>query len=261
MIYSKFKAITVCAVALSLVGSAMGQTQSVSYPSTIDPTYMNNMFSNFNSLYGITYPDQVASTSSFNTLNSRAVSNGQYNMQRSATGYRRGINVYSGTPYDTMAAGHLGGNYQGLQNFNGTNQYESDHKIRGGALAGIIVGSVIGGLLVIAGLISAFLAWRAHEKRRRSTLYADYRSNYRPEPKDSLKDHVPGEYYRESHRQMITPVYSKEALASSEYRKDHQITYRDGTKQTETVIPRPNNNNEFYNQQDHYENPPHLYRR
>ncbi|EGC30794.1 hypothetical protein DICPUDRAFT_157422 [Dictyostelium purpureum] len=186
------------------------------------------------------YPAGVQQNSAITPQFASAVdSNTLINSNLPANTYRVGVNQYSSLTPTQFENGHISGTQAGLQPINGTDTYEyrGDGGIAGGTLAGIIVGSVLGGLLVLAGLISAFMSWRRHMELKKSTLYADYRNNYKVEPVPDVKDHVPGEYYRESHRITLNDGYNHEAVNSARYRENHNLSYVNRENQ-ELNIPR-----------------------
>ncbi|KAN0012312.1 hypothetical protein ACTFIU_007610 [Dictyostelium citrinum] len=203
----------------------------------------NNWVRNVGSTFGLqqsqTVPTEFAT-------NINTIQNG--NLARTPGSYRLGYNSYSATNAQAFQNGHIAGSNVGLYPLNGTNLWDPSggNGIAGGTLAGIIVGSVLGGLLVLLGIISAFISWRRHMELKKSTLYADYRNNYKAEPIPDIKDHVPSEYYRDSHRIGLNQAYTAEAISSTRYRDNNNLSYVN-RENHEVTIPRNasdiNNNN------------------
>ncbi|KAF2078596.1 hypothetical protein CYY_000096 [Polysphondylium violaceum] len=223
------------ALVLSMSGAALGQALTNEQQSAVFQNWANN--------YGRTFASQQDQLAYFNTLNERNNFNMDYNLARTdPQAYINGLNYYSDRTNAQFANGHLGGNVGGLSYINGTDTkyYKTGGGIAHGTLAGIIVASVLGGLLVIAGFISSFLSWRSHMDRKHSTLYADYRNAYRAEKMDAVKDHVPGEFYRESHRIALNDGYVQENVASNRYREANHLSYIGRATDREVIIPKTN---------------------
>ncbi|KAK5580415.1 hypothetical protein RB653_000432 [Dictyostelium firmibasis] len=203
----------------------------------------NNWVRNVGSTFGV-QESQTVPTDFATNINT--IRNG--NLASTASSYKLGYNSYSTASAQAFQNGHIAGSNVGLYPLNGTNLYSNSrgNGIAGGTLAGIIVGAVLGGLLVLIGAISAFISWRRHMELKKSTLYADYRTNYKAEPIPDIKDHVPSEYYRESHRIGLNQAYTADAVASTRYRENNNLSYVN-RENHEVTIPRTatdiNNNN------------------
>eukprot|EP01133_Synstelium_polycarpum_P018952 gene18952-22680_t len=160
----------------------------------------------------------------------------QWNANRQPNSYLKSANSYSDQSYDQFANGHLGSRQEGFNKVNGTKKHRRG--LHGGKLAGVIIGSVIGGFLILAGIISACIAWRRHSAKKRSTMYADYRSNYNVDRRDPYVDRqAPQEYYRESHRNTLNQGYANETTAADRFRDEN--LYRANYADRDVLVPRP----------------------
>eukprot|EP01132_Coremiostelium_polycephalum_P008253 gene8253-10141_t len=185
------------------------------------------VFDNWANAYRPVQPTtQLLAARDMSNFDQRRINVGDYNYARRSGAYKKGFNKYSDLSYSNFSNGHLGGNVAGLSVINGTDTYtRRGGGISNGALAGILVGSIVGGLLILAGIIAAFFAWRHHRKRKDNTLYADYRTNYRVDREENAIRDPPREYYREAHRASLNEGYGEDVAASERYREDHMGRY------------------------------------
>ncbi|EAL64405.1 hypothetical protein DDB_G0286053 [Dictyostelium discoideum AX4] len=233
------------AICVGIVGMLYGASMALAQTNLDNSQSVliyNNWVRNIGSTFGLQQSQSVPTdfVTNINTIQSG-------NLARTPGSYKLGYNSYSATNAQAFQNGHIAGSNIGLYPMNGTNLWNTKgNGIAGGTLAGIIVGSVLGGLLVLVGMISAFISWRRHMELKKSTLYADYRSNYKAEPIPDIKDHVPSEYYRESHRIGLNQGYNVDSVTSTRYRENNNLSYVN-RENHEVTIPRTasdiNNNN------------------
>ncbi|EGG21130.1 hypothetical protein DFA_01005 [Cavenderia fasciculata] len=192
----------------------------------------NSAYGLWNSAYGKGTLSSTAQ-SNFFARNTNIYNNNILRTGVGRTTYLKGTGAYSDTSYDDFARGHLGAfDWAPIP----TERHDSG--LHGSALAGVIVAAVIGGLLALVGIISSICAWRNHQHMKRSTLYADYRSNVRVLNKDPYSDSgAPREFYRESHRAGLNSGYHNEVLASERFHTENGSTFsRFGDR--EHLVPR-----------------------
>ncbi|EFA80187.1 hypothetical protein PPL_07009 [Heterostelium album PN500] len=206
-----------------------------------DQALLGSSYNNWATAYG--RQGFVQSGGGSSIWNSRQANVYNWNRGRAAGSYIKQANGYSWDSYDDFTNGHLGSNNVGFNQVNATKK-PGHRGLHGGKLAGVIIGSVVGGFIILAGIVSAILAWRRHRAKKRGTMYADYRSNYQTERRDPYLDrNAPQEYYRESHRNTLNQGYVNETTASDRFQTENLRTYQD----RDVLVPRPGDSVSFHN--------------
>ncbi|GAM19092.1 hypothetical protein SAMD00019534_022670 [Acytostelium subglobosum LB1] len=154
-----------------------------------------------------------------------------WNNGRQRNSYWKQANSYSDTSYNRFADTHLGANQRGFDQVTATSSPSKyRNRLYGGRLAGVIIGSVFGGVLILLGTISSIIAWRRHVAKRRATVYGDYRSNFRTNQRNPVSNAdytAPPEFYRESHRHTLNQGYINETNAAERFHTENLYPYND----------------------------------
>ncbi|GAM23262.1 hypothetical protein SAMD00019534_064370 [Acytostelium subglobosum LB1] len=199
-----------------------------------------------------------------------------HNNARLEGSYLKQANGYSDVTYDNFANTHLGSNQDGFWQVNATSKPKKHrHGLHGGRLAGVIIGSVLGGLLLLGLLIALIFCCRRRRARARGGLYtehnnvrtqpavATYQTEVRRDPyldrpvqtttapvtttttetvyRERLATPQDNHVYRESHRSTLNQGYVNETTASDRFQTENIPTYQDRnvtyTDRT-TLVPR-----------------------